>query len=151
MASAGMTHVGHGQEDRRFGPRAFHFAFQAEDAFLPVRAALNVETCQLQSTIAPAALPTSEMAWENRFIMVGHNRDGPAPVPDMPSSVPRCAAHATFKFLVAIAVGFCFVYHVSRRHVLLCVFIIMCRDPTHRDTPSTTAVCFSFLFSGSGS
>lgn len=58
-------------------PRAFYFSFQAEDAFLPVRAALNVEPACRNSPTAPAALPTSEMAWENRFIMVGH--DGPAP------------------------------------------------------------------------
>lgn len=46
---------------------AFCFSSQAEDAFLPVRAALNVETCQLQQSTTPAALPTSEMAWENRI------------------------------------------------------------------------------------
>jgi hypothetical protein len=46
-------------------PRAFYFSFQAEDAFLPVRAALNVETCQLQSLTAPAALPTSE--WHGKI------------------------------------------------------------------------------------
>jgi hypothetical protein len=33
----GDAHVGH--VFRRFGPRAFYFTFQAEDAFLPVRAA----------------------------------------------------------------------------------------------------------------
>jgi hypothetical protein len=68
MASAGMPTWARPRLPMVW-PRAFYFSFQAEDAFLPVRAALNVETCQLQSLTAPAALPTSEMTWENRFFL----------------------------------------------------------------------------------
>ena len=82
------------QVSRQFGP-ALLLLFQAEDAFLPVRAALNVETCQFQSSTTPAVLPTSEMAWENRVIMVGHN-DPPYLIRHQAGYLSRCHSRDLF-------------------------------------------------------
>jgi hypothetical protein len=146
MASAGMPTWARPRLPMVW-PRAFYFSFQAEDAFLPVRAALNVETCQLQSLTAPAALPTSEMTWENRFFfIVGHN--GPAPYLIRHPDDIKCAILRRSRDLSGRdCSGLCLLCIAAS--CLLSVFIIMCRDPTCRDAHSTTAVCFSFLFPGS--
>jgi len=64
---SGLSGMRHGQRgDVHVGPGArssdglaprFYFTFQAEDAFLPVRAALNVETCQFQSPYCSCRAP----------------------------------------------------------------------------------------------
>jgi len=107
------------------------------DALLPVRAALNVETCQLQLPTAPVAPPTVEVAWENRFVIFGH--DGPTPY-----LIRHQECHtAPLTRLSLFAIALRFVCYVSRRHVFS-AYTIMCRDPPCRDAPSM-AVCFFFF------
>jgi hypothetical protein len=57
MASAEKSTWAQGPGLPTVWPRAFYFTFQAEDAFLPVRAALNVETCQFQSPYCSCRAP----------------------------------------------------------------------------------------------
>lgn len=109
MASAEMSTWGQRPGLPTVWPRAFHFTFPGCGRLSAgARCTEPWKPASCNHLLAPAALPTSEMAWENRFVMVGQN--GPAPYLIRNQAVPY-RMPLTRPLLFAIAVDFVFLMY----------------------------------------